>query len=173
MSTVVVLNGTSSAGKTTIARAFQHRAPSPFLNFSIDSILYTLPDVTAVPYMDLDTAYYACLGALVNVGRDVITDNAIVTREQAERLVAAVDGHRVLLVSVTAPAEMLAQREEARGDRRLGMAVRQLELIDRWIDYDLRIDTSVTSAEEGAQQIVDALSGATLKAFARTHAWLS
>jgi chloramphenicol 3-O phosphotransferase len=39
VATIVVLNGTSSSGKTSIARAFQEAAPSLFLNFSIDSVL--------------------------------------------------------------------------------------------------------------------------------------
>lgn len=168
MSTIVVLNGTSSSGKTTLAHAFQELADSVFLNFSIDSILYALPrqdierliagtPIPGLPYEQLDIAYYACVRELAALGRDLVIDNAIVTPAQAERLTAAVDGHRVLLVLVTSPAEVLEQRERARGDRRAGMALRQLETIDRWLEYDLRIDTSVVSPAEGAAQIVEAL----------------
>lgn len=182
MATIVVLNGTSSSGKTTLARAFQELAGSVFLNFSIDSILYSLPrsaidrliagsEISNLPYPELDAAYYACVRALAALGRDLVTDNAIVTRAQAERMIEAVAGHRVLLVSVFAPTEVLEQRERARGDRRPGMAVRQAATIDQWLDYDLRIDTSVESASAAAERIHRALDG-DLIALDRTRARL-
>ncbi len=169
MATIVVLNGTSSSGKTTLARAFQELAGTVFLNFSIDSILYALPQsalhaltagngIPNLPYPELDAAYYACVRELAALGRDLVTDNAIVTRAQAERMLDAVAGHRVLLVSVSCPAEVLEQRERARGDRRAGMAVRQAATIDQWLEYDLRIDTSVESVSAAAERIHEALS---------------
>jgi chloramphenicol 3-O phosphotransferase len=181
MSTVVVLNGTSSSGKTTLARAFQELAGSLFLNFSIDSILYALPQraldrivagttIPDLPYLELHTAYYACVRELAALGRDLVIDNAITSRAQAERLVAAVTGHRVLLVSVASPPEVLERRERARGDRNIGLASRQLATIDRWLEYDLRIDTSVLNPNEGAERIVAALTQDPLTAFERTCA---
>ena len=180
MATVVVLNGTSSSGKTTVARAFQERAARVFLNFSIDSILYALPPraldhltngtaIPGLPYQELDIAYYACLRELAALGRDLVTDNAITSRAQAERLVAAVTGHRVLLVSVYAPPEVLDERERARGDRVSGLASRQLATIDQWLEYDLAIDSSIESADSAAERIVAALSNEALTAFERTR----
>lgn len=182
MATIVVLNGTSSSGKTTLARAFQELAGTVFLNFSIDSILYALPlsavdaliagtGISNLPYPELDAAYYACVRELAALGRDLVTDNAIVTRAQAERMIEAVAGHRVLLVSVSCPAEVLEDRERARGNRRPGLAARQAVTIDRWLDYDLRIDTSTESVEDAAERIHRALSGE-LTALERTRARL-
>lgn len=183
MSTIVVLNGTSSSGKTTLARAFQERAASLFLNFSIDNIFSSLPPsalervvagttIPGLPYLELHRAYYACVRELAALGRDLIIDNAITSRAQAERLVSAIDGHRVLLVAVWCPAEILEQRERARGDRSHGLALRQTGTIDRWLDYDLRIDTSVLTEEEGAERVVAALSDEPLLAFERMRARL-
>lgn len=184
MATVVVLNGTSSSGKTTIARAFQERAGRVFLNFSIDSILYALPPsaiecliagvpIPHLPYPELDAAFYACVRELAALGRDLVIDNAVISRAQAERLVAAVDGHQVLLVSVWSPAEILTERERIRGDRLPGLASRQLATIDRWLEYDLRIDTSLIPAEAGAERILAALTEGPLTAFERTKARLA
>ena len=180
-STVVVLNGTSSSGKTTLARAFQELAGSLFLNFSIDSILSALPQraldrivagttIPDLPYLELHTAYYACVRKLAALGRDLVIDNAITSRAQAERLVAAATGHRVLLVSVSARPEVLDQRERERGDRNVGLASRQLATFDRWLDYDLRIDTSALDPKEGAERIVAALKEGPGTAFERTCA---
>lgn len=183
MATVVVLNGTSSSGKTTLAREFQELAPSRFLNFSIDSILQALPPSTTrsiaegesiadLRLADLHAAYFACVRQLATLGHDLVIDNAITSRFQAERLVEAVDGHRVLMVLVACSEDVLRKREHARGDRRMGMAVAQLPSIARWLQYDLQIDTSVIPATDGARAIVEALAQQTGGAFERTCAAL-
>ncbi|MFL6246781.1 MAG: chloramphenicol phosphotransferase CPT family protein [Thermoanaerobaculia bacterium] len=165
MTTVVVLNGTSSSGKTTIARAFQELAPRVFLNFSIDSILSTLPqsaitriaqgaDISDLQYPQLVRAYYACVRQLLDLGRDLIIDNAITARASAEHLLAAVAGHQVLMVGLHCPAEVLTERERMRGDRCIGMAVAQQERIHSLLSYDLEIDTSRISAEDAAREIL-------------------
>lgn len=165
MSTIVVLNGTSSSGKTTIARAFQELAPRVFLNFSIDSILYALPqsvlgrlargEERADP--ELVRAFYACVRELAGLGHDLVIDHAMTSQAEAEMLRAAVQTHRVLLVGIDCPVEVLVERERTRGDRRIGMAAAQCERVHRWLDYDLRIDSSGVSAEDAARRIVAAL----------------
>jgi chloramphenicol 3-O phosphotransferase len=184
MSTIVVLNGTSSSGKTTLARAFQELASSVFLNFSVDDIFYSLPPsaierivagqtIPNLPFIEIHTAYYACVRELAALGRDLVIDNSITSRAQAERLVAAVDGHRVLMVSVSCSPEILERREQARADRHLGLAALQIETIDRWLEYDLHIDTSVSAAEAGAERIIEALTQERLTGLERTRARLS
>ena len=168
MATVIVLNGTSSSGKTTIARAFQELAPGLFLNFSIDSIIDALPqsardritagaDISDLRVPELVKAFYACAGELLTLGHDLIIDHAITARYHAELLREATHGHRVLLVGIDCPLEVLRQREIARGDRRRGMAEQQARTIHTLVEYDLFIDTSTTSAEEAAARIVAAL----------------
>lgn len=164
--TIVVLNGASSSGKTTIARAFQELAPRLFLNVSIDSILYALPpDVLArmkrgetqvreVRFLELVRAFCACVRELAALGHDLVIDHAVTTREEADLLVAAVAPYRVLWVGVQCPAGVLTERERARGDRRLGLAAAQCERVHQWFAYDVVIDTSQMSAEEAARRIV-------------------
>jgi chloramphenicol 3-O phosphotransferase len=169
MATVVVLNGTSSSGKTTVARAFQNLAPGLFLNFSIDSILYALPqrdldritggaDVSDLDIAALVRAYYACVRRLLDLGHDLVIDHAVTARYHAEHLLAAVSSHRVLMVGLDCSAEVLLQRERERGDRRAGMALAQLAHIHSWLQYDLRFDTSEMPADEIARRIVQELS---------------
>ena len=168
MATVVVLNGTSSSGKTTIARAFQELAPRLFLNFSIDSILQALPqsainriarsaDISDLRYPELARAFYACVRQLLDLGHDLIIDNAVTARYQAELLRAATESHEVLLVGLDCPVALLREREKQRGDRRPGLAEQQQGGIHTWLAYDLRIDTSIVSPEEAATRIVQAL----------------
>jgi chloramphenicol 3-O phosphotransferase len=172
MTTIIVLNGTSSSGKTSVARAFQEIAPAIFLNFSIDSILYTLPqsalermqrgaDISDLHYGELVRAFYACVKELAALGHNLVIDHAVMTREQAEMLASAIASHRALIVGVDCPPEVLEERERNRGDRRIGLAAAQCERIHQWLDYDLRIDTSVMSAEEAARAIAARLSTST------------
>jgi chloramphenicol 3-O phosphotransferase len=183
VATVVVLNGTSSSGKTTLARAFQEIAPNVFLNFSIDSILSALPcsviermtsgeDISDIRLPELVGAYYACVRRLLELGHDLVIDHAVTARYHAEQLVSAVDSHRVVMVGLDPPAEVVVKRERERGDRRVGMAAAQQLRIHSWLSYDLTIDTSVVSPEEGARRIVDAMASATGEALERTRAKL-
>lgn len=170
MACVVVLNGTSSSGKTTIARALQEIAPRLFLNFSIDSILYALPPgilerlkrgewAGDIRFLELVRAFYACVRELLALGHDLIIDHAVVTEAEAEMLKAAVEGHQVLLVGLDCPVEVLVERERSRGDRRPGLGAAQCERIHQWLEYDLRIDSGRTSAEEAARVICDHVPG--------------
>lgn len=43
MATIVILNGNSSAGKSTIAKALQQITVAPFLHVSMDSFLDMMP----------------------------------------------------------------------------------------------------------------------------------
>ncbi len=174
MAAIVVLNGTSSSGKTSIARVFQDLAPGVFLNFSIDSILYALPpnalermkrgdDISDLRYPELVRAFYGCVQTLAAFGHDLVIDHAVMTREQANMLMAAVASHRALIVGLDCPLDVLNERERRRGDRRPGLAAAQCTRIHEWLPYDLRIDTSQTSSEEAARLIVASLPEASLR----------
>jgi chloramphenicol 3-O phosphotransferase len=39
-STIILINGASSAGKSTLAKAFQEQVDEPFLRFSLDLLMF-------------------------------------------------------------------------------------------------------------------------------------
>jgi chloramphenicol 3-O phosphotransferase len=165
MATIVVLNGTSSSGKTSIARAFQELAPGMFLNFSIDSVLYALPPRVlshlqreseppeGLRYAELVQGYYACVRELAALGHDLVIDHAVTSRATADLLLSTVRPHRTLFVGLECPVEVLVARERSRGDRRPGLASGQHARVHGWFEYDLVIDTSQVSVEEAARRI--------------------
>lgn len=167
MAIVVVLNGTSSSGKTSIARAFQELAPGVFLNFSIDSILYALPPSiveraesgkpTGICFLDMVAAFAACVRELAALGNDLIIDHAISTEEEVQLIRAALESHTTIFVGLECPVDVLTERERARGNRKPGMAAAQATRVHRWLEYDLTIDTSRVSVEDAARMIVGAL----------------
>ena len=166
MSLVIVLNGTSSSGKTTIARAFQEvAAPRIFLNFSIDNILGSLPqsaidrivsgeDISDIRLPDLIRAFYACTGQLLDLGHDLIIDHAITAQYHADLLASAIEKHQTILVGLDCPPHVSGEREKARGDRRIGLAEQQRARIHSLLQYDLMIDTSAVSPQEAAARIL-------------------
>lgn len=170
MPTIVVLNGTSSSGKTSVARAFQEQAlPRIFLNISTDTVLYALPqsaierikrghDISDLRLRELVRALFATVKTLAGLGHDLVVDHAIVLEADAEMLKDAVSGHRVLLVGLQCPADVLEEREKRRGDRRAGLAAAQHDQIHRWLRYDLVIDTAQVRPGEAARRIAAALT---------------
>ena len=119
MSVLVVLNGTSSSGKTTVARAFQDAAPDVFLNFSIDSILTALPPsvlqriVAGAPVEELRLpalvrSFYACAHQLLEMGHDLVIDHALTARYHVEALLPACENHERCSWASTVPSASLA-----------------------------------------------------------------
>ena len=174
--TIVLLNGTGSAGKTSTARALQGIAARPMLHASMDAFLEMLPPetfgnpefytfetafidgkpVTAVqsgPVMDrLMRGLRRAVAAMAADGLDLVVDDVFWGDELAEyrALLAPFDFHAVRLF---APLEVLEQRERDRGDRTLGLARWQHERIPGGPQYDLEIDTSLATPEAAAALI--------------------
>jgi chloramphenicol 3-O phosphotransferase len=166
---IIVLNGTSSSGKSVIARAIQERAETTFLNFSTDDILSTLPPrlqqgmmkgepIGKESYGALVRSYYGCVKQLADDGHSLVIDNAITSLHTARLLVEAVRGHDVVLVGVDCAVEIAAAREAARGDRAPGLAASQAESIHKWLAYDVRVDSGKFSPDSNADAILGALS---------------
>lgn len=178
MPLIIVLNGTSSSGKTSIARELQNRAPFVLLNYSIDNVLYSLPrssidrmiegtPLVGVDYSTLVRGYYGCVQQLALAGLNLVIDNAITTRAHATMLVDAISGRDTLLVGLSCSPEVLAEREEQRGDRRRGLAAQQYPNVHRWLEYDVMIDTAASDPASAAKTILDALA-ASRSGLART-----
>ena len=177
---MIVLNGTSSSGKTTLARAFQAVAPRRVLNFSIDNILGTLPaeaidrisrgaDISDLDLPKLVAGFYGCVKQLLDRGHDLVIDHAVTARYHADLLLSAVDGHDALLVGVHCPLPVVEEREIARGDRRIGMAAQQMKSIHTWLAYDDVIDTSAMTPAVAAERLLGALSNARREGIEKTR----
>lgn len=129
---IICLNGTSSAGKTAIAKQLQEQLlPTVYLNFSIDSILYTVPpsalyrmthgeDIADLNYPQLVRSFHACVARLVEMGNFLVIDNAMDRAEHAIDLLERVQACSLLLVGVHCSLDELNRRERQRQDRTIG-----------------------------------------------------
>jgi chloramphenicol 3-O phosphotransferase len=173
---VIVLNGSSSSGKTTIARCLKAMLPKPWVSLSIDDLLHALPpslmdtdagvafgdhgEVTiGESFREIASAWMAGIGAMARAGARVIYDDVFLSGAESQaRLGAHLDGLSVFWVGVHCDAEVAAGREVARGDRVVGGAASQAIRVHEGVSYDLEIDTTSMESLECAHIIARYLS---------------
>lgn len=180
MSTIILLNGVGSAGKTSIARALQEITAAPFLHFAMDAFLEMLPPRyfdhpdglvfetisedghPAVVIHEGDVLHRTLAGmrraaaAMAAAGNDLIIDEVLIgagaARDDYARLLAP---YRLHWVGVHAPLDVLEARERARADRMPGLARWQFPRVHAGMRYDLEIDTADLSPQAAAVIIRD------------------
>ncbi|GAA1354953.1 chloramphenicol phosphotransferase CPT [Streptomyces beijiangensis] len=168
---MIVLNGGSSSGKSTIARCLQDVLPDPWLTFGADTLVDAMPaamltaesgigfaadgEVSVGPaFRELEAAWIAGVAAMVRAGARIVIDEVFLGgAESQQRWVRELDGVPVLWVGVRCDSDVAEQRELARGDRVPGMAASQAELVHLGVRYDLEVDSSRTGAMECARTI--------------------
>lgn len=155
---IIVLNGPSSAGKTTLSRNLQKIWDRPLYYLSYDSVdWYMAPfGVTGRDYGGMDTVrdflavMYESAAAICRSGRDVVIDNCLFDCEDIYEMSQEIlKDCPVTMVRIKLPLEELERREIARGDRTPGKARWQETHITPKEDsaYDVIVDTSDDSME--------------------------
>lgn len=175
MSHIIILNGIGSAGKSSIARAFQTLQPS-YLHVQMDAFLDMIPAASfgkpeglvfetsesdGHPTITIRSgplvatamrAFRASIAAMAADGIDLIVDDVIFGSQWTDydRLRPA---HRVTKIGVICPLDILEAREAARGDRAIGLARGQWHRINHQTDYALTLDSSTLTPEQSAAAI--------------------
>jgi chloramphenicol 3-O phosphotransferase len=158
---VIVLNGASSSGKTTLARELQAKCSEVYLLCSLDAFWdmtpYGIP-AGSKNFPNMKLAIARSVKALAETGHNVIVDIVFCGQKTYTELTTELEGLNLKIVKVECPLEELKRRELARGDRALGLAKSQFESIHEGVLYDLTINTFNHSPEQCAQNIIDSLS---------------
>lgn len=179
---VVLLVGTSCAGKSTLAAAVQALSPEPYLIQSLDGLFAATPDayggsgehtlegfrydrptsegdeILRIAYgpvgRRLLEGFHSAVAAYAHAGVNVIVDDMLLDMSVLEDWAFALSNLPTLLVKVTAPKEELLRRERARTRRSTpGLAMGHFDL-HQAVVADLDIDTSVASPVEAAAQVL-------------------
>jgi chloramphenicol 3-O phosphotransferase len=172
---VVVLNGGSSSGKTSIVRQMQAMLVEPWLAMSIDDFVNSLPpalqdssdgfDVTTdgtvqigATFTRLEAAWMAGVAATARAGAPVIVDDVFLSTAASQaRWRTALAELAVAWVGVHCDPDVATQREARRSDRDAGMAALQARAVHHDVVYDVEVDTSRTSSQDCARSIVTGL----------------
>lgn len=108
---IILLNGASSSGKSSLARALQAAMPEPFLHVSSDQLVGMLPQRTGDggPFdwwhqvrPRFFAGFHRCLPALAAAGNDLIVEHIIEFRSWRVELAALLAGLDVFLVACIA-----------------------------------------------------------------------
>lgn len=173
---MIIVNGGSSSGKTSIVRQMQDMLAEPWLAMSIDDFVDSLPpalrqspdgfDVTTdgevqigEVFTRLESAWMAGIASTAGAGAPVIVDDVFLRAAASQaRWRTALAGLPVAWVGVHCEAAIAQQREASRPDRDRGMAAMQARQVHQDVVYTVQVDTSRTSALECARTIVTGLS---------------
>lgn len=168
--TVLVLNGTSSSGKSSVLRAFQAlMEEEPYIDAGLDRFLSMLPKrylseaalwqqvmapTRSGPVGDrLIAGMHRTMAALAAVGNSAIADHVLIDPGWLRDCAQVLSPLPAYLVGIRCPLEVTEQRERDRGNRTLGQARQQYDLVHAHGAYDFEIDTSAKSPEACAGQL--------------------
>ena len=147
---VILLNGASSSGKSSLARAIQSRIDTPFWHISIDH----LRDSGVLPTARIESrefdwramreafflGFERSLLAYVEAGNALIVEHIMESEAWLLRLADTLADHDVFFVGVHCALEELERRERERGDRPVGDARRDFHRIHSYCVYDFEVD---------------------------------
>tara|TARA_Y100000294_G_scaffold177981_1_gene206107 strand:+ start:10793 stop:11272 length:480 start_codon:yes stop_codon:yes gene_type:complete len=156
MAHIIVLNGTSSSGKSSIVKALQESFEEPYLHLQLDMFWDMVPkhiEANSNNFANIKHVVMDTLWSLNKHGMNVILDTVVMPKgllfvqEQLKGLDA-------FYVYVHADLDTLKEREKNRGDRKIGLAESQKSEILKDCSYDIHVDTTHKTAEEAAQEII-------------------
>lgn len=159
---IIILNGVSSSGKTTISKRLQQEmkehyfwvANDTFCQMSSDK--HWKEDWIAIINKALTALIYT-VKSMSDLGYNVIVDQVFLNNEAVgeilQKTVEVLHDYPVLFVRTDSSIEDLTKREKERGNRRIGQAESQLNIVHNHKFYDVAINTSTTSIEENIEII--------------------
>jgi chloramphenicol 3-O phosphotransferase len=174
---VLFLQGTSSAGKSTLATALQRELDEYWWALEADDITrmqptgertdWWKPTPEERPHLSWShetrfsrwlSGYFGCLATIARTGSNVIAVGGWLQTSWLLDLAATLDGIEALCVGVYCSLEELERRELARGDRRPGYARSQYDLVHTHAPYDVHVDTASQTTPEAVALIRTALA---------------
>jgi chloramphenicol 3-O phosphotransferase len=176
---LILLNGSSSAGKTSICKALQERLPEGYLHFSVDDVFAWMPMrwhtadagfkltpqpngetpiVTGPQGFKIMRAWRRMVRAALDEGLKALVDDVFTEPDSRSDWAEVLAGRDVLTVGVRCELAELQRREAARGDRGIGQALWQHARVHALGPYDLEVDTTATAPEACAEEIIAALA---------------
>lgn len=175
---IIFLNGTTSSGKSTLAKALQEHLQGLWLTTGIDHAIDMAP---LKMHHNLDGFYFSTeeghegelvfgamgealldahrngVAAMGRAGYNVILDEVMVRPDFIGLWQNALAGLDVLWVGVTCSLEEIERREVDRGNRRFGQGAWQFPRIHQVMHYDLVVDTTNGNLQSCVKAIAEAL----------------
>ncbi len=185
--TVIILNGPSAVGKSSIMRAFQAKRIEPWLGIGIDNFFvgvlppkFYLEDkpehhvvmrgvateddqgklftlFIGVEGQKVIRGMHGAIAAYAQAGNNVIVDYIMYDSAWRADLMNALSGVKVFTVGVTASLPVIEAREKSRATSPQGHARSVYATVHQGWDYDFMINTDEMTPEEVADNIIELL----------------
>lgn len=167
---VIFLNGTSSSGKTTLAKALQEQLAQPYMYVSVDDFFNMYPEKYLNPTTQDEAIALARLvpavvsglhrsvASLAQSGNNILVDHVLQENGWLKECVENWTGLEVIFVGIKCPLEIAEQREKERADRDIGTARYQYERVHAHGLYDIEVDTSTLTVDECVSRIMELIN---------------
>ena len=159
---IIVLNGVSSSGKSSLAKELVKEL-TDFYHLSIDdfdSVIDKMEDRAGERLIPVPTEYFfhRTIQMFSDKGINLVVDQILHDSETIFDFEEALRGYPVVFVGVHCSLRELEKREQSRGDRRSGLAKSQLEFVHQQKEnYTLEVDTSVDTLSACVEQILNVI----------------
>jgi len=180
---IILLNGASSSGKSSIVKELQSLfVDEPLLNMGADRFMSMIPkdyqgfgkkagcmwawekvqgdsgEIVTLKLGDLGEKFvlgvYRCIKMMYQDGFNVIVDDVWMEKELLNKIFADIlSDCKVYFIGVNCDLQILQEREIARNNRVVGSTRGQHELVHQFCEYDFVVDTSQTSSRDCALKI--------------------
>ena len=158
---IVVLNGASSSGKTTLARELQLTFQEPYLRFGTDTVHSMLPsrfaggkktqneNIVRTAILGMNS----CAATFADAGNNVIVDTVMLNRESVAECARALVRYRAFFIGLFCDDGELRRRSSGRGRDMVNIALQQARYVHTHSIYDLKISTEGKSPSVMAEQV--------------------
>lgn len=157
---IILLNGTSSSGKSSLAEALRKTLPEPYFLFGIDNFLEkSLP--LGLNFDNEDdfqhvntgiSAFHEALGAMAAHIPFMVVDHVLHSKAWFNAVANALAGWPTYVVQVKASLKTIEERESARKDRKPGTARAQYDIVYS-LPYDLTVDTDLYTPDHCSKHV--------------------
>lgn len=160
---VVLLNGASSSGKSTLAKFLQKyikgNRKEEYVIISIDEFLNMTVDEPIYEDDVFEISPLLCQKALniLKSGQGVIIDHVITSERIYKQLTEILQEYKLIKVQTECPINELKRREKERKNRYVGSAEASYEYLYPKKGYDLTLNTLELSLEECSKRICELL----------------
>jgi chloramphenicol 3-O phosphotransferase len=155
--TIILLNGASSAGKSTLARGLQAALAEPFWHYSIDHLLAA----QIVPQQRIDSGdfpwrsvrpqffdgFHRSIAAFAAAGNHLIVEHIVETAAWRDQLLEVLAAHDVFFVGLHCPLPELERRAQARGASKLAEARTDYATVHTFGPYDFEVHSTAPNSE--------------------------
>ncbi|MFP4977396.1 chloramphenicol phosphotransferase CPT family protein [Paenibacillus sp. CN-4] len=170
---IVLLNGTSSSGKTSISTELVNQKEILFHHLSIDDFFHNFNEfidkkfpnieptrkvddhvVAQIIFDPIVSMFYSTVKLFSEMGLNVIVDTVIENDKWFNECLDVFSGQPTLFIGVICSKEELIRREQIRGDRQIGLASSQFDKVYCFNEYDIEVNTEESNPTECAEKIL-------------------